>query len=148
MKRYQIINFHHFLSQIDLQQVSKEARSRLISLDLILGDIVDEYNEEVEKVKTRLIKGHEAEVQEVSELINQLQTAEDKEAIKALIDQHKDYAEIQQQFNEEVHKRLTEDVEIDIEKISSTDLAEWCALSGTSINLEVLREFRKAGLTN
>lgn len=147
MKRYQIINFHHFLSQIDLQKVTKEARAKLINLDIVLGDIVDEYNEEIAKIKARLSKGHETEIKEVSELINQLQTAEDKEAIKAQIDLHKDYAEIQQQLNEEVHRRLMEDVEIDVEKVASSDLAEWCALSGTSINLVVLREFRKAGLT-
>lgn len=119
----------------------------IINLDIVLGDIVDEHNAEIEKVKARLSKGHEAEIQEVSELINQLQTAEDKEAIKAQIDEHEDYAEIQAQLNEEVHKRLVEDVDVDIEKVKSADLAEWCAASGISINLDMLREFRRAGFT-
>ena len=62
MKKYQVINFHHLLSQIDLQKVDKEARAKLISLDIILGDIVDDHNAEVEKVKTRLSKGHEEDI--------------------------------------------------------------------------------------
>lgn len=147
MKKYQVINYHYLLSQIDLQKVEKEARTMIINLDIVLGDIVDEHNAEIEKVKARLSKGHEAEIQEVSELINQLQTAEDKEAIKAQIDEHEDYAEIQAQLNEEVHKRLVEDVDVDIEKVKSADLAEWCAASGISINLDMLREFRRAGFT-
>lgn len=148
MKRYQVINYHHLLSQIDLQKVDKDARAKLINLDIVLGDIVDAHNDEVEKVKTRLSKGHEAEIQEVSALISQLQTAEDKEAIKAQIDLHKDYAAIEQQLNDEISKRLIEDVDVDVDKVSSADLAEWCAASGVRINLNVLRELRKAGLTN
>ena len=148
MKRYQVINYHHLLSQIDLQKVDKDARAKLINLDIVLGDMVDAHNDEVEKVKTRLSKGHEAEIQEVSALISQLQTAEDKEAIKAQIDLHKDYAAIEQQLNDEISKRLIEDVDVDVDKISSADLAEWCAASGVRINLNVLRELRKAGLTN
>ena len=148
MKRYQVINYHHLLSQIDLQKVDKDARAKLINLDIVLGDMVDAHNDEVEKVKTRLSKGHEAEIQEVSALISQLQTAEDKEAIKAQIDLHKDYAAIEQQLNDEISKRLIEDVDVDVDKISSADLAEWCAASSVRINLNVLRELRKAGLTN
>lgn len=149
MKRYQIINFHHFLSQIDLQKVSKEARSRLISLDIILGDIVDEYNEEVEKVKTRLSKGHEEDIREVSALFAELQGAEgDKKAeIEGKIAQHTEYIAIQNQLNEEVNRRLVEDVNVDIEKIASADLAQWCADSGISITLDLLREFRRARFT-
>lgn len=147
MKRYQVINYHHLLSQIDLQKVDKDARAKLINLDIVLGDIVDAHNDEVEKVKTRLSKGHEAEIQEVSALISQLQTAEDKEAIKAQIDLHKDYAAIEQQLNDEISKRLIEDVDVDVDKVSSADLAQWCADSGLSITLDLLREFRRAGLT-
>ena len=147
MKKYQVINYHYLLSQIDLQKVEKEARAMIINLDIVLGDIVDEHNAEIEKVKARLSKGHEAEIQEVSDLISQLQTAEDKEAIKAQIDAHEDYAEIQAQLNEEVHKRLVEDVDVDAEKVKAADLAEWCAASGISINLDMLREFRRAGFT-
>ena len=149
MKRYQIINYHHFLSQIDLQKVSKEARSRLISLDIILGDIVDEYNEEVEKVKTRLSKGHEEDIREVSALFAELQGAEgDKKAeIEGKIAQHTEYIAIQNQLNEEVNRRLVEDVNVDIEKIASADLAQWCADSGISITLDLLREFRRARFT-
>jgi hypothetical protein len=54
MKKYQIINFHHLLSQIDLQKVDKEARAKLISLDIVLGDIVDDHNAEIEKVKASI----------------------------------------------------------------------------------------------
>lgn len=148
MKKYQVINFHHLLSQIDLQKVDKEARAQLISLDIILGDIVDAHDAEIKKVKSRLGKGHEAEIREVSELLRQLQSAEaDKKAeIKQKIDGYTGYAEIQRQLDEEITKRLTEDVAADIEKISASDLAQWCADSGISITLEVLREFRKAHL--
>lgn len=149
MKKYQIINFHHLLSQIDLQKVDKEARAKLISLDIVLGDIVDDHNAEIEKVKARLSKGHEDAIAEVSALIAELQNAEgDKTAeIAKKIDGNSEYASIQNQLNEEVNRRLVEDVILDIEKISSADLAQWCADSGLSITLDLLREFRRAGLT-
>lgn len=156
MKKYQVINFHHLLSQIDLQKVDKEARAKLISLDIILGDIVDEHNAEVEKVKTRLSKGHEEDIREVSTLFAELQGAEGekKAEIEGKITQHTEYLAIQNQLNEEVNRRLVEDVEclsdkkvIAIEKIASADLAQWCADSGISITLDLLREFRRAGFT-
>lgn len=149
MKKYQVINFHHLLSQIDLQKVDKEAREKLISLDIILGDIVDEHNAEVEKVKTRLSKGHEEDIREVSALFAELQGAEDekKAEIEGKIAQHTEYIAIQNQLNDEVNRRLVEDVTIDIEKVASADLAQWCADSGISITLDLLREFRRAGFT-
>ena len=154
MKKYQIINFHHLLSQIDLQKVDKEARAKLISLDIILGDIVDEHNAEIEKVKARLSKGHEDAIAEVSALMAELQVADEarKAEIVTKIDSNTEYAIIQNQLNEEVNRRLVEDVEylsdkkvIAIEKIASADLAQWCADSGISITLDLLREFRRAG---
>ena len=147
MKKYQIINFHHFLSQIDLQKVDKEARAQLIRMDIVLGDIVDEHNAEVEKVKARLSRGHEAEIQEVGRLYEMLQMAEDKKEIMAQIESHTSYAELQAAMDEEVNSRLMEDVEVDVEKVESEDLAGWFADSGLSITLEMLREWRKAGLT-
>lgn len=149
MKRYQIINYHRLLSQIDLQKVDKESRSKLISLDILLGDIVDAHNEEMVKVKARLSKGHEAVIREVSELIAELQNAEgDKKAeISKKIDDNTEYTSIQNQLNEEVNKRLVEDVAVEVEKVASADLAEWCADSGIRITLDLLREFRRAGFT-
>lgn len=149
MKKYQVINYHHLLSQIDLQKVDKEARAKLISLDLILGDIVDEHNAEIEKVKARLSKGHEEVIREVSALIAELQNAEgDKKAeIAKKIDGNTEYTSIQNQLNEEVNKRLVEDVTVEVEKVASADLAGWCADSGIRITLDLLREFRRAGLT-
>ena len=94
-----------------------------------------------------VIKGHEDEIQAVSELINQLQIADDKEAIKIKIAEHKEYAAIQMQLNEEVNRKLMEDVQLEIDKVTSAELAQWCAESAISINLEVLRELRSAGLT-
>lgn len=150
MKKYQVINYHHLLSQIDLQKVDKEARAQLISLDITLGDIVDTHNEEVEKIKARLTKGHEDTINEVSELIGMLRAADDKAKIELAkkIDANTEYASIQKQLNEEVNKRLLEDVSVEMVKIPSVDLAQWCADSGISINLDLLREFRKAGLTS
>lgn len=150
MKKYQVINYHHLLSQIDLQKVDKEARAQLISLDITLGDIVDAHNEEVEKIKARLTKGHEDTINEVSELIGMLRAADDKAKIELAkkIDANTEYASIQKQLNEEVNKRLLEDVSVEMAKIPSVDLAQWCADSGISINLDLLREFRKAGLTS
>lgn len=149
MKRYQIINFHHFLSQIDLQKVTKEAGAKLIGLDIVLGDIVDEYNEEIAKIKARLSKGHEEDIREVSALLAELQGAEGekKAEIEGKIAQHTEYLAIQNQLNEEVNRRLLEDVNVDVEKIASADLAQWCADSGISITLDLLREFRRAGFT-
>lgn len=149
MKKYQVINYHHILSQIDLQKVDKEARAKLISLDLTLGDIVDEHNAEIEKVKARLSKGHEEVIREVSALIAELQNAEgDKKAeIAKKIDGNTEYTSIQNQLNEEVNKRLVEDVTVEVEKVASADLAGWCADSGIRITLDLLREFRRAGLT-
>lgn len=149
MKKYQVINFHHLLSQIDLQKVDKEARTKLISLDIVLGDIVDEHNAEIEKVKARLSKGHEEVIREVSALIAELQNAEgDKKAeISKKIDDNTEYTSIQNQLNEEVNKRLIEDVAVEVEKVASADLAEWCADSGIRITLDLLREFRRAGFT-
>lgn len=150
MKKYQVINYHHLLSQIDLQKVDKEARAQLISLDITLGDIVDAHNEEVEKIKARLTKGHEDTINAVSELIGMLRAADDKAKIELAkkIDANTEYASIQKQLNEEVNKRLLEDVSVEMAKIPSVDLAQWCADSGISINLDLLREFRKAGLTS
>lgn len=150
MKKYQVINYHHLLSQIDLQKVDKEARAQLISLDITLGDIVDAHNEEVEKIKARLTKGHEDTINEVSELIGMLRAADDKAKIEIAkkIDANTEYASIQKQLNEEVNKRLLEDVSVEMAKMPSVDLAQWCADSGISINLDLLREFRKAGLTS
>lgn len=150
MKKYQVINYHHLLSQIDLQKVDKEARAQLISLDITLGDIVDAHNEEVEKIKARLTKGHEDTINEVSELIGMLRAADDKAKIELAkkIDANTEYASIQKQLNEEVNKRLLEGVSVEMVKIPSVDLAQWCADSGISINLDLLREFRKAGLTS
>lgn len=150
MKKYQVINYHHLLSQIDLQKVDKEARAQLISLDIALGDMVDAHNEEVEKIKARLTKGHEDTINEVSELIGMLRAADDKAKIELAkkIDANTEYASIQKQLNEEVNKRLLEDVSVEMVKIPSVDLAQWCADSGISINLDLLREFRKAGLTS
>lgn len=147
MKKYQIINFHHLLSQIDLQKVDKEARAKLISLDIVLGDIVDDHNAEIEKVKARLSKGHEDAIAEVSALMSELQVADEarKAEIVTKIDSNTEYAIIQNQLNEEVNRRLVEDVNADIEKIASADLAQWCADSGISITLDLLREFRRAG---
>lgn len=147
MKKYQVINFHHLLSQIDLQKVDKEARAKLISLDIILGDIVDDHNAEIEKVKARLSKGHEDAIAEVSALMAELQVADEvrKAEIVTKIDSNTEYTIIQNQLNEEVNRRLVEDVNADIEKIASADLAQWCADSGISITLELLREFRRAG---
>lgn len=150
MKKYQVINYHHLLSQIDLQKVDKEARAKLISLDIVLGDIVDEHNAEIEKVKTRLSKGHEEEIRKVSELIAELQTVADegkKIEIQKQLESHTDYAVIQNQLDEEVNKRLVEDVTVEVEKVASADLAGWCADSGIRITLDLLREFRRAGLT-
>ena len=149
MKKYQIINYHRLLSQIDLQKVDKESRSKLISLDILLGDIVDAHNEEMVKVKARLSKGHEAAIREVSQLITELQGAEDEKRAEIVrrIDGNTEYAIIQSQLDEEVNKRLNEEVEISVEKISSTDLAQWCADSNMSITLDMLREFRRSGLT-
>lgn len=149
MKKYQVINYHHLLSQIDLQKVDKEARAKLISLDIILGDIVDEHNAEIEKVKARLSKGHEEVIREVSALIAELQNAEgDKKAeIAKKIEGKTEYTSIQNQLNEEVNKRLVEDVTVEVEKVASADLAGWCADSGIRITLDLLREFRRAGFT-
>ena len=149
MKKYQVINYHHLLSQIDLQKVDKEARAKLISLDIILGDIVDEHNAEVEKVKTRLSKGHEEDIREVSALFAELQGAEGekKAEIEDKIAKHTEYLAIQTQLDEEVNRRLIEDINLDIEKVALADIAQWCADSGISITLELLREFRRAGLT-
>lgn len=149
MKKYQVINYHHHLSQIDLQKVDKEARAKLISLDIILGDIVDEHNAEIEKVKTRLSKGHEDVIREVAALIAELQNAEDdkKAEIAKKIDGNTEYTSIQNQLNEEVNRRLVEDVTVEVEKVASADLAGWCADSGIRITLDLLREFRRAGLT-
>lgn len=149
MKKYQIINYHRLLSQIDLQKVDKESRSKLISLDILLGDIVDAHNEEMVKVKARLSKGHEAAIREVSQLITELQGAEDgkRAEIVRRIDGNTEYAIIQNQLDEEVNKRLMEDVDVNAEKMASADLAQWCADSGIGITLDMLREFRKAGLT-
>lgn len=149
MKKYQVINFHHLLSQIDLQKVDKEARAKLLSLDIILGDIVDEHNAEIEKVKARLSKGHEDAIAEVSALMSELQVADEarKAEIVTKIDSNTEYTIIQNQLNEEVNKRLVEDVNVEIEKVASADLAQWCADSGLSITLDLLREFRRAGFT-
>ena len=117
MKRYLVINYHHLLSQIDLQKVDKEARAKLISLDIVLGDIVDEHNAEIEKVKTRLGKGHEKEIQEVSALFAELQGSEGekKAEIEGKIAQHTEYLAIQNQLNDEISKRLIEDVDVDVD---------------------------------
>lgn len=149
MKKYQVINFHHLLSQIDLQKVDKEARAKLINLDLTLGDIIDEHNAEIEKVKTRLSKGHEDDIREVSALFAEHQNAEGekKAEIEGKIAQHTEYLAIQNQLDDEVNRRLVEDVTIEIDKVSSADLAQWCADSGISITLDLLREFRRAGFT-
>lgn len=147
MKRYQIINYHHFLSQIDLQKVDKQARAQLIRMDIVLGDMVDEHNAEVERIKARLSRGHEAEIQEVGRLYEMLQIAEDKKEIMAQIESHTSYVGLQAAMDEEVNSRLMEDVEVDVEKVESEDLAGWFADSGLSITLEMLREWRKAGLT-
>ncbi len=149
MKKYQIINYHHLLSKVDLQKVDKEARAKLISLDIVLGDIVDEHNAEIEKVKARLSKGHEEVIREVSALIAELQNAEgDKKAeIAKKIDGNTEYTSIQNQLNEEVNRRLVEDVTVEVEKVASADLAGWCADSGIRITLDLLREFRRAGFT-
>lgn len=150
MKKYQIINFHHLLSQIDLQKVDKESRTKLINLDLVLGDIVDAHNDEITKVKARLSKGHEDEIREVSDLIAQLQKAksdEERNHLREEIEKHTTYGEIQNQLNDEIGKRMTEDVDVEIEKLSSEDLAQWCADSNISITLNLLREFRRAGFT-
>lgn len=146
MKRYQIINFHHLLSRIDLQKVDKESRTTLIDLDIILGDIVDAHNDEVEKIKTRLSKGHEEEIREVSALYAELESAENKQLIMDIIASHTAYIEIQEQLNNEVNKRLMEDICVEIEKISSVDLAQWCSDSGISITLDQLRNYRQTGL--
>lgn len=146
MKRYQIINFHHLLSRIDLQKVDKESRTTLIDLDIVLGDIVDAHNDDVEKIKTRLSKGHEEEVREVSALYAELESAENKQLIMDMIASHTAYIEIQEQLNNEVNKRLMEDICVKIEKISSVDLAQWCSDSGISITLDQLRNYRQAGL--
>lgn len=149
MKKYQVINFHHLLSQIDLQKVDKEARTKLISLDIVLGDIVDEHNAEIEKVKARLSKGHEDAIAEVSALMSELQVADEarKAEIAKKIDGNTEYASIQNQLNEEVNRRLVEDVTVEVEKVASADLAGWCADSGIRITLDLLREFRRAGFT-
>lgn len=149
MKKYQIINFHHLLSQIDLQKVDKEARAKLISLDIILGDIVDDHNAEIEKVKARLSKGHEDAIAEVSALMAELQVADEarKAEIVTKIDSNTEYTIIQNQLNEEVNRRLVEDVTMEVEKVASADLAGWCADSGIRITLDLLREFRRAGFT-
>lgn len=150
MKKYQLINYHHLLSQIDLQKVDKEARATLISLDITLGDIVDSHNEELEKVKARLSKGHEEAIRRVSALFEEMNAADDarKAEIKAQLDNEKEYSSIQSQLNDEVNKRLLEDVTIEVEVIPSTDLAQWCADSNIRITLDLLREFRRAGFTN
>lgn len=148
MKKYQIINYHHLLSKVDLQKVNKEARAKLINLDLTLGDIVDEHNAEIEKVKARLSKGHEEVIRKVSALIAELQTVADegkKIEIQKQLESHTDYAVIQNQLDEEVNKRLVEEVTVEVEKVASADLADWCAASGVRITLDILREFRKAG---
>lgn len=150
MKKYQIINFHHLLSQIDLQKVDKESRTKLINLDILLGDIVESHNAEINKVKARLSKGHDEEIRQVSELVAQIQKAksdEERNHIRQEIEKHTAYGEIQSQLNEEVNKRMMEDVEIEFDKVSAEDLAQWCADSGTSITLNLLREFRRAGFT-
>lgn len=149
MKKYQILNFHYILSRIDLQKVDKESRSKLIALDIALGDIVDSHNEEVEKIKSRISKGHEDEIAQVSKLIAQLESASEEEKclIREEIDSHAMYADMQLQLNSEINRRLMEDVSVDIEKVSSADLAQWCADSRISITLDLLREFRRAGLT-
>lgn len=150
MKKYQIINFHHLLSQIDLQKADKESRTKLINLDLVLGDIVDAHNDEMTKVKARLSKGHEDEIRKVSDLIAQLQKAksdEERNHLREEIEKHNTYGEIQSQLNDEIGKRMTEDVDVEIEKLSSEELAQWCADSNISITLNLLREFRRAGFT-
>ena len=97
---------------------------------------------------------NEEDIREVSALFAELQGAEGekKAEIEGKIAQHTEYIAIQKQLNEEVNRRLVEDVEclndkkvIAIEKISSADLAQWCADSGISITLDLLREFRRAG---
>lgn len=147
MKRYQIINFHHLLSRIDLQKVERDARARLIALDITLGDIVDAHDDEVQKIKARLTKGHEEEIREVSLLYAELESADDRKAVLDKIAQHAVYNEIQRQFEDEVNRRLAEDVVAEIDRISSNDLAQWCADSGIGITLDQLRELRKNGLT-
>lgn len=147
MKKYHIFNFRHFLSQIDLQKVGKDARAQLIRLDIVLGNVIDAHEAEIERVRARLSKGHEAEIDEVRRLYEMLEVAEDKQAVMAQIASHTDYANLQSAMDEEVRSRMMEDVKVDVEKVASEDLAGWCADSGVSITLEMLREWRKAGLT-
>ena len=101
----------------------------------------------IEKVKARLSKGHEDAIAEVSALMSELQVADEarKAEIVTRIDSNTEYAIIQNQLNEEVNRRLIEDISLDIEKTASADLAQWCADSGISITLDLLREFRRAG---
>ena len=148
MKKFQVLNFHYILSMIDLQKVDKDGRSKLIALDIALGDIVDSHNDEVERIKSRISKGHEEEIAKVSELMAQLESASEEEKciIRDKINSCVAYAEMQQQLNEEINRRLTEDVSVDIVELKSEELAEWCAASGVSLTIDILRELRKAGL--
>lgn len=148
MKKFQILNLHYILSMIDLQKVDKDGRSKLIALDIALGDMVDSHNDEVERIKSRISKGHEEEIAKVSELMAQLESASEEEkcAIRDKINSCVVYAEMQQQLNEEINRRLTEDVSVDIVELKSEELAEWCAASGVSLTIDILRELRKAGL--
>lgn len=120
----------------------------MIALDIALGDIVDSHNEEVEKIKSRISKGHEDEIAQVSKLIAQLESASEEEKclIREEIDSHAMYADMQLQLNSEVNRRLMEDVSVDIVELGSSELAEWCASSGVSLTIDILRELRKAGL--
>ena len=147
MKRYQLLNFYNCISQIDLQVVDKESRTILLNLDILIGDMAEAHEEEVDKIRKRLVRGHEDEIRMVEELIYRLQEAEDKSAIKAKIDASVTYHEIHQQLEEEINRRMMEDVDMIIEdKVTSEQLAQWCADSGISMTLNLLREYKRAGL--
>lgn len=148
MKRYQLLNYYNCISQIDLQVVDKKSRTILLDQDILIGDIADAHYDEVEKIRKRLVRGHEDEICRVEELIRHLQEAEDKSAVKAEIDASVTYREIHQQLELEVNRRMMEDVDVVIEdKITSEQLAQWCAESGMGMTLNLLREFKRAGLT-
>lgn len=150
MKKYQIINYHHLLSQIDLQKVSKNQRKRLIELDVVLSDIVDKHESDVRKIRARLASGHEEEIKAVSALNARLDTANESEKAVLLeqIGSYENFSVILKELNEEVNKRLMEDSAVDIDRIDADELIEMCASSGVSITLDLFRDLRKSGLIN
>ena len=149
MKKYQLINFYHLIGLVDICKLSRELRTQLIALDLAIGKIVTEHNDEIEAIKKRLSKGHEREIQEMAELQSALAAApsiDDRKKIENQIAQCTIYADLENQLNEQINIRLMADVAVNVQPIATDDFITMCADNDIKITLELLRGFQLASL--